>query len=150
MRLLGLDIGQARIGVAISDTGGFLAQSLRVIKRGSLEEDLATIGKLVQELGVERIIVGYPRSMDGTVGEQARRVERYARSLEQHLEVPVLLWDERLSTVSAEKLMREAGRQGKEQCRRIDAVAAAVILQDYLDWQRMSGSTETTRGTEEN
>jgi putative Holliday junction resolvase len=78
-------------------------------------------------------VVGYPRSLDGTVGEQAEKVKRYAADLAKTLTVPVILWDERLSTVSAERLMREVGLRGKKKQGRIDAVAAAVILQDYLD-----------------
>ncbi len=130
MRILGLDIGDKRIGVAVSDPGQSLARSLRVIERGPKGQDLEAIGQLVRDLDVTRIVVGYPRSMDGTIGEQARRVERYARELERGLGVPVVLWDERLSTIAAERLMR--GRKGKR--RGIDAVAAAVILQSYLDY----------------
>lgn len=139
MRLLGLDIGEKRIGVAVSDPGGSLARSLRVIERGAKERDLEVIGQLVRDLDVARIVVGYPRNMDGTVGEQAKRVERYARELEQVVHVPVILWDERLSTVAAERLMREAGLRGEKKRERVDAVAAAVILQDYLDSRQFAG-----------
>jgi putative Holliday junction resolvase len=133
MRVLALDVGDKRIGVAISDPSQMLARSLRVIQRASRQEDLAAVARLVEEYEVEKVMVGYPRSLDGTVGEQAEKVERYAAGLAEALTVPVLLWDERFSTVTAETLMREAGLRGKKKRERIDAVAAAVILQDYLD-----------------
>jgi putative Holliday junction resolvase len=133
MRVLALDVGDKRIGVAISDPSQVLARSLKVIQRSSRQEDLAAVARLVEEYEVERVVVGYPRSLNGTVGEQAEKVERYAADLAEVLDVPVLLWDERFSTVSAERLMRKAGLRGKKKRERVDAVAAAVILQDYLD-----------------
>jgi putative Holliday junction resolvase len=132
MRVLALDVGDKRIGVAISDPGQVLARSLKVIQR-SRQQDFAAVARLVKKYEVERVVVGYPRSLDGTAGEQAEKVERYAAGLAESLTVPVLLWDERFSTVSAERLMREAGLRGKKKQERVDAVAAAVILQDYLD-----------------
>jgi len=133
MRILALDVGDKRIGVAISDPSQLLARSLKVIQRGSRQEDFAAVARLVEEYEVERVVVGYPRSLDGTVGEQADKVERYAAGLAKAMDVPLVLWDERFSTVSAERLMREAGSRGKKRRERVDAVAAAVILQDYLD-----------------
>jgi putative Holliday junction resolvase len=99
---------------------------------------------LVREHEVGKIIVGYPRSLNGTVGKQAKVVERYVAVLEEKLrssslDVPVVFWDERLSTVAANRLMAEAGRKGRERRERIDAVAAAVILQDYLDASERAG-----------
>jgi len=129
---LGLDVGDKRIGVAVSDPGQSLARSLQVIERGPKGQDLEAIGQLVLDLDVARIVVGYPRSLDGTIGEQAKRAERYARELERGLGVPVVLWDERLSTAAAERLVRETGKKGRR--RGIDAVAAALILQSYLDY----------------
>jgi len=133
MRVLALDVGDRRVGVAISDPTHSLARSLGVIERASRQEDFAAVAGLVEQHEVERVVVGYPRSLNGTAGEQAEKVERYAVALAEVLTVPVLLWDERLSTVSAERLMREAGLRGKKKRERVDAVAAAVILQDYLD-----------------
>ena len=138
MRVMALDVGHKRIGVALSDPGQVLASSLQVIERKGQQRDLATVVQLVQEHEVGKIIVGYPRSLDGTAGRQAEVVERYAAVLEEKLkdsslDVPVIFWDERLSTVAADRLMAEAGHRGRERRERIDAVAAAVILQDYLD-----------------
>lgn len=141
MRVMALDVGHKRIGVALSDPGQVLASSLQVIERKGRQRNVAAVIQLVREHGVGKIIVGYPRSLDGTVGQQAEVVERYAALLEKELrdsslDVPVILWDERLSTVTADRLMTEAGRKSRERRERIDAVAAAVILQDYLDANR--------------
>ncbi|TEU18008.1 MAG: Holliday junction resolvase RuvX [Anaerolineales bacterium] len=138
MRVMALDVGHKRIGVALSDPGQVLASTLQVIERKGQQRDLATVIQLVREHEVGKIIVGYPRSLNGTVGRQAKIVERYAAVLEKKLrdsslDVPVILWDERFSTVVADRLMAEAGRKSRERRKRIDAVAAAVILQDYLD-----------------
>jgi putative Holliday junction resolvase len=132
-RVLALDLGDRRIGVAISDPTRTLARSLCVLERRSRQEDFAAIAELVREHEVELVVVGHPRSMNGTVGPQARRVERYAHALSKSLPVPMIFWDERLSTFTAEQLMIEAGRPARKRRKRIDAVAAAVILQDYLD-----------------
>ncbi len=133
MRVLGLDLGRRRIGVALSDPTGLLAQPLEVIERTSKEQILRILKGLVLEWEIERIIIGYPRQMSGEVGEEAKWVANYAEKLSQELDLPVLLWDERLSTVSAERVLKE--RHWKEERQRgwVDAVAAAVILQDYLD-----------------
>ena len=133
MRILALDVGNKRVGVAISDPSQVLARSLKVIPRRFPEDDCDAVARLVEEYKAERVIVGYPRSLDGTAGKQAEEVERYAEDLAKTLDVPVILWDERFSTVSAERLMREAGQGGRKGRERVDAVAAAVILQDYLD-----------------
>lgn len=144
MRVMALDVGHKRIGVALSDPGQILASSLQVIERKGQQQDLAAVVQLVQEHEVGKIIVGYPRSLDGTVGQQAKVVERYVAVLEEKLgdlslDVPVVLWDERLSTAAADRLMVEAGRKSRERRKRIDAVAAAVILQDYLDASKQVG-----------
>jgi putative Holliday junction resolvase len=133
MRVLALDVGDKRIGVAISDPSQVLARSLKVIQRRSRQEDFAAVARLVEEYEVEKVVVGYPLSLDGKAHAQAKKVERYATGLAESLTVPMLLWDERFSTVIAERLMREAGLRGKKRRKGIDAVAAAVILQDYLD-----------------
>jgi putative Holliday junction resolvase len=141
MRILALDVGEKRIGVAISDLSQTLARSLQVIQRGSRQHGFAAVARLVEEYEVEKVVVGYPRSLDGTAGKQAEKVECYAAGLAEALTVPVILWDERLSTVSAERLMREAGLRGRKKQERVDAVAAAVILQDYLDSHHKEGTS---------
>ncbi|MCG2767811.1 MAG: Holliday junction resolvase RuvX [Anaerolineae bacterium] len=131
MRVLALDVGDRRVGIAISDPIGMLARPLTVVKRSG--RDYQRIADLAKEHGVELIVAGYPRNMDGSEGEQARKVEAYLAGLEEHIDVPIELWDEQLSTFEAQRLMIEAGRRARERRERIDAAAAAVILQDYLD-----------------
>ena len=132
-RLMALDIGSKRIGVALSDPTQTLARGLQVIHRRSRRKDMQAIASLAKEHDVTRIVVGHPRHLDGSVGDQARRIEVYAAELKEVVEIPVVLWDESLSTVRAQEVMIEAGRKWRERKARIDAVAAAAILQDYLD-----------------
>lgn len=138
MRLMALDIGGRRIGVAVSDPEQTLARSLSVIERRSEQDSMTAIASLVEEHDVEKIIVGHPLLLDGTAGEQARRVEAYAAKLQEALGIPIVLWDEALSTSRAQEMMIEAGTKQKDRRTRLDAVAAAVILQDYLDSRRRS------------
>lgn len=141
MKLLALDVGDRRIGVAVSDATGLIANPLTVIRRASKAEDFGHIARLVRERGVEGLVVGHPLNADGSAGPQAQRVERYAAALASALQAeglntPIVLWDEHRSTLRAQEVMIAAGRKRKDRQRRIDAVAAAVILQDYLDEQR--------------
>jgi len=137
VRVLALDVGERRIGVAISDPSGTIARPLQTLARGSREEDFAAIAALVAEHGVGLVVVGRPLSLNGTEGPQARRVARYAEALTATLPVPVTAWDERFTTVTAEEILRQTRRK-KRRARdkgEVDAVAAAVILQSYLDSQ---------------
>jgi putative Holliday junction resolvase len=142
MRILGLDLGDRRIGVALSDPSGWLASPLTVLHCSGREADLTAIEQLVQQHGAERVIVGCPRSLDGTLGPQAQRVQSYTEQIRKRLQVPVILWDERLSTVQAERLIHETGKRVRRE--RIDAAAAAVILQSYLDAQSLTEPSETS------
>jgi putative Holliday junction resolvase len=143
MRLLALDLGERRIGVAVSDPTGTIARPLRALERGSRKEDFSAIAALVEAYNAEVVVVGRPLSLDGTVGPQARRVAGYAQALAEHLDVPVVQWDERFSTVRADEILRETrGEKAKRRARangEIDAIAAAVILQSYLDSGRQGG-----------
>ncbi len=132
MRVLGLDVGDRRIGLALSDPLGILASGLGALERRDLERDIQAILALAEEKQVERIVVGLPKRLDGSLGEQARKVHEFARSLLEVSPVPVEYWDERLSTVAAQELLREAGAK-KASRGRVDAAAASVILQGYLD-----------------
>ena len=140
MRILGLDPGERRIGIAISDPTGTLARPLQTLVRGSREEDFAAIAALVAEHNVELVVVGWPLSLDGTEGPQARRVARYTDALAACLPVPVVSWDERVTTAAADEILRQIrGRKGRRRARargQVDAIAAAVILQSYLDEPR--------------
>ena len=129
-RSLGLDIGDKWIGVALSDPQGILASPLTIINRSDDRAGIEAIVSIVIQNQVGQIIVGLPLSMDGSVGEQAEKVKAFTRELCNHTEVPVEFRDERLSTVSAKRLMQTVGKTRKT---RHDAVAAALILQGYLD-----------------
>ncbi|MGD1992891.1 MAG: Holliday junction resolvase RuvX [Anaerolineae bacterium] len=134
MRILALDVGERRIGVAVSDPMGIVARPVATVERASREEDFAAINALVDKHQAELVVVGLPLTLRGEVGPQAQTIKRYAEALEQELAVPMKLWDERYTTASAEDVLRrrkDAGRRGGK--RGIDAVAAAFILQTYLD-----------------
>ncbi len=133
MRYLGLDFGRARIGLALADDVLRTARALETIRRSSDEAELTLLRRIVQDYEVERVVVGLPLNMDGTEGTSARLARSYARGLEAALGIPVLLFDERLSTFEAESRLRERGMSARDQRAVIDAEAAAVILQDWLD-----------------
>jgi len=131
--MLGLDVGERRIGVALSDPEGILASPLMVINRTRDKADIEAILGLVRQHEVTRVVVGLPRSMDGSIGQQAERVQNFIGMLSEFLEIPLETWDERLSTLAAERLMADAGlKRGKRKEQR-DALAAALVLQGYLD-----------------
>ena len=132
-RLLALDIGERRVGVAVSDPMGWLARPLTIIPRRSKQEDFAAIARLVEEQQATAVVIGYPLNMDGSVGPQARRVARYAAALREVLPVPVILWDERLSSEEAAERLQAAAGGRRLRRKHLDDAAAAVILQDYLN-----------------
>ncbi|MBD3425836.1 MAG: Holliday junction resolvase RuvX [Candidatus Omnitrophica bacterium] len=133
MRIMGLDLGTERIGVAVSDESRTLAQGRALLRR---ESDTAVIDRLISmigELGVGEIVVGLPVNMDGSKGERALDSERFADKLRRRAELPVHLWDERLSTREAEAVMLEADLSRKKRKKSVDKLAAQLILQSYLD-----------------
>lgn len=137
-RVIGLDFGEKRIGLAVSDPCGGMARPLDVVERHSLAEDVARIGEIARRRGASTMVVGLPLNMDGSVGPQARRARRFAARLRRELGLEVALWDERLSSVEAERALLYAG-EGRSRRRELrDAVAAALVLQGYLDAQRRS------------
>jgi putative Holliday junction resolvase len=133
MRILGLDIGDKRIGVAISDPEQILATPLATIAREDDKKAIADIVELVDRHGVARIIVGLPYSLDGSIGGQANKVMDFAESLSKRTTASIETWDERLSTVAVERLLRESGSKKAAKRAKRDAAAAAFILQGYLD-----------------
>lgn len=145
MRVMALDMGERRVGVALSDPTGTVARPLRTLQRASREEDFEAINELVGEYDVDLVLVGRPLTLRGEVGPQAQRVQRYAEALAETLSVPLKMWDERYSTTSAEQIMRE-NRPKKKRRRRgkpgVDAVAAAVILQAFLDSQTIGSEAD--------
>ena len=135
MKYIGLDVGNRRIGVAFGDSDLRIATPVDVITRVSPEQDSQTIVGLVREYDASQLIVGLPRNMNGSQGAQAEAVIEYAEEIAERILVPVIFWDERLTTVEATKRTHETGARGIKSRRRIDALAAAVLLQDYLDSQ---------------
>lgn len=135
-RVLGLDLGDARIGVAVSDDDRRIAVPVGTVHVGQPPGELKAIAALVTDHDATLVVVGHPRSMSGQVGERARHAETFAETLRGLLEVPVELHDERLSTVEAERGLRAAGLDGRRRRRHVDAAAASVILQSWLDVHR--------------
>lgn len=133
MRILGLDLGTKTIGVAVSDPLGWTAQGVKTIQRVGLKKDIQEIKDIVDEYGVEKIVLGMPKNMNGTVGEAGERSISFGENLKNKLGVEVILQDERLSTVSAERSLIEADVSRKKRKKVIDTVAATYILQTYLD-----------------
>lgn len=133
MRILGLDLGTKTIGVAVSDPLGWTAQGVKTIQRVGLKKDIQEIKDIVDEYGVEKIVLGMPKNMNGTIGEAGERSISFGENLKNKLGLEVILQDERLSTVSAERSLIEADVSRKKRKKVIDTVAATYILQTYLD-----------------
>lgn len=136
--MLGLDVGTKTIGVAVSDPLGLTAQSVGTIRRRGLHEDLKAISGLVKKYRVQRIVVGLPLHMDGKLGEQGKEVVFFGKKIEEYLGVPVSFWDERLSTVAAERILLEGDLSRSKRKKVIDKVAACLILEGYLRREKSS------------
>ncbi len=136
MRILGLDLGKKRIGVAISDELGITAQALTTLDRGSFERDCAALREVVESYAVGKIVVGLPLHMSGALGQSGEECLAYGHELEKHLGVTVVFWDERLSTVAAEKALLEGDVRRNRRRRVIDQVAACLILDGYMRSER--------------
>jgi putative Holliday junction resolvase len=133
MRALGIDFGERRIGVAVSDELGITTRPLSVIERTSRVEDIARIGEFASKRKVQLIVVGLPLNMDGSVGPAARRARRFAAALRRELGLEVELWDERLTTAEAERTLIASGQRRARRREVRDGVAASLILQSYLE-----------------
>jgi putative Holliday junction resolvase len=132
MRYLGLDIGDRWIGVALSDPSAKLASPLTILKRSDDTADVEAIVSIIEQHDAGLVVVGLPRMLNGSLGIQAQKVEAFTRQLQDRIDIPVEFRDERLTTVSARRLMRASGTK-KSRRKRDDAIAAAVILQAFLD-----------------
>ena len=135
-RTLGLDVGSRRIGVALSDASGMLATPLTTIMAVPQAQALERIGRLCAEHEVVEIVVGLPLTLRGEVGPQAETVQKFAEALGQSIALPIQFFDERLTTAAAEQQLRDLGMKPEKRKLQIDQVAAAIILQDYLDQRR--------------
>ncbi|MCU9613967.1 Holliday junction resolvase RuvX [Caldibacillus lycopersici] len=137
MRVLGLDVGSKTIGVAVSDELGWTAQGVKtiVIDEERNQFGISEIEAIVKEYGVEKVVVGLPKNMNGTIGPRGEASQKFAKMLEKKVQLPVILWDERLSTVAAERVLLEADISRKKRKKVIDKMAAVMILQGFLDSQ---------------
>lgn len=136
MRIMGLDLGSKTVGVAVSDPLGITAQGVEIIRRESedkLRRTLARIEELAKQYEVDTFVLGYPKHMDNTIGERAQKSETFKEKLERRTGLPVILWDERLTTVAADNAMDEAGLSREKKKNYVDMIAASLILQGYLD-----------------
>ena len=145
--LLGLDVGDVRIGVALSDELGVAAHPLCTLTRKNRKVDLIAIADLVSIHKVERVIIGLPISLDGSIGTQAEKVEKFAQRLEHVIDIPIEFQDERFTTAEAEDILQALNKDTQEQKELIDEVAAVIILTDYLNQDRETASTAPTHNT---
>ena len=133
MRILALDVGEKRIGLAMSDELGWTAQGLPTLERQSSDQDLSAIVQLAKEHKVTEIVVGMPVNMNGTLGKKAEEVTEFLQDLKQKTDIPIKVWDERLTSLQAERIMIAANVSRKKRKQKSDKLAAQLILQGYLD-----------------
>ena len=136
MRIMGLDYGSKTVGVAISDTLLITAQGIEIIRRekeNKQRQTLARIDELIKEYEVDKIVLGYPKNMNNTIGERAEKTQLFKETIEKRTGLEAILWDERLSTVSADRTMMEMNIRREDRFKYVDEIAAIFILQGYLD-----------------
>jgi putative Holliday junction resolvase len=136
MRILGIDYGQKRIGVAISDEMGIVATPLGNVEENGVNAAVAAIAKMVSERAVGKIVVGLPRNMDGSLGAKAQETQAFVEKLKARVKIPIQTWDERLTTKAAERVLIKANVSRKKRREVVDKMAAQMILQSYLDSQQ--------------
>ena len=140
MRIMGLDYGSKTVGVAVSDALGLTAQGIEIVRRKSenkLRQTLARIEEIAKEYGVEKIVLGFPKHMNNDIGERAEKSLEFKEMLERRTGLPVVMWDERLTTVEAERTLMEASVRRENRKEYLDGIAAVFILQGYLDSLKM-------------
>ena len=133
MKIIALDIGTVRIGVATSDIMEIIASAYEVYRRKNLNADVSHIAELVKSLGAGEVVIGLPLKMDGSEGQSVEMAKQFGAELEKQISVPIVYQDERLSTVSAERILIESGVRREKRKDKIDSIAATIILQTYLD-----------------
>ena len=138
-RVLGVDFGDARTGLALSDPSGFLASGIGTIKSGSFLKTAEEVVKIATEKDVRLIVLGHPINMNGTIGPRAEKAEAFAKHLMELCQIPVLLFDERLSTANAHVMLNNTSIKGAKRKQIIDEMSASLILQSYLDKERANG-----------
>lgn len=147
MRIMGLDFGSKTVGVAISDPLLITAQGVEIIRReqeNKLRQTLARIEALVEEYQVEEIVLGYPKNMNNTCGERVEKTEEFQEKLMRRTGLPVVLWDERLTTVAADKTMMETGIRREDRKNYVDQIAATLILQGYMEYKKNKEKVQNT------
>ena len=137
MRVMAIDYGDARTGVAVSDPTGLLAGYTTVIQSRKAEQVAEEVARIAKERGVEELVMGFPRNMDGTEGHRAELYREFARMLERETGLPIRLWDERRTTIEAHAILHESGKRMKAHKKNVDAVAASLILEGYLTRKRL-------------
>ncbi len=147
VRILGLDLGEKRIGVALSDALGLTAQGLTVVARRHPSQDLAQVIALAKKHQVQEIVIGLPRHLDGRLGEGAAEVQHWLQALQEELAVPVHTWDERLTTMQAERILLAADLSRRKRRQVVDKLAAVLILQAFLDHRRQTAGLEEIDGS---
>ena len=141
MKIMAVDYGDARTGLAVCDRTEFLASPVGVIEERKFDACVQKVAYAIQEFDVKEVIVGFPKNMDGSVGSRAEKCQLFADELSKLVEIPVKMWDERRTTISAHNILNETNTRGKKRKEIIDAVAATVILESYLAYrQNMSGN----------
>lgn len=143
---MGLDFGSKTVGVAVSDALLVTAQGVGIIRRKSpdkLRQTLAAITEMVQEYEVEKIVLGFPKNMNNTEGERCEKTKEFAELLKKRVDIPIEFWDERLTTVAADKIMMESGIRREDRKEYVDEIAATLILQGYLDYLANIKARET-------
>ena len=133
MRILGLDVGQKTVGVAISDPLGFTAQGITTIRRTKKSQDILEVKKICDEYSVEKIVIGLPKNMVGSIGFAGEKINEFSEALKEVIDLEIIFWDERLTTVAAHRAMLEADLSRSKRKKIVDKVAATYILQGYLD-----------------
>ncbi len=133
MKILGIDYGEKRIGLALSDISNTVARSLKVVKRNATRSWLGEIKAIVDKNKIEKIVIGLPKNMNGSIGGKGKEVLAFVKVLGKVVRVPIVTWDERLTTVSAEKVLRQAELSRKKRKDILDKLSACIILQNYLD-----------------
>lgn len=136
MKIMAVDFGDSRTGLAVCDKTEFLASPLCVVEEKDFDSCVIKVSEIAKENEVEKIIVGYPMNMNGTIGERADKCKIFADNLAEEIDVPVEMWDERCTTISAHNYLNQTNTRGKKRKAIIDAVAATIILEGYLEYRK--------------
>jgi putative Holliday junction resolvase len=132
-RILGIDLGDVRTGLAVSDPTGMLAGGIGTFTTKNEEELISLLSNTVNQYQVEKIVIGNPINMNGTIGERSQKVQEFVKKLSEEVKIPVILFDERMTTMAAHRIMNETNTRGKKRKAAVDTLSAQIILQNYLD-----------------